>query len=129
MANLGVLAIFKYYDFFQASTNGLARGFHVPTSLPVLHILLAIGISFYTFQSMSYTIDVYRGQVRAADQLSDCALFVDECAWFPRTGFAQGRCVDRMSGRSSKSATGKATNIRASWKHTSIGTVPNAIKS
>jgi alginate O-acetyltransferase complex protein AlgI len=80
VANLGVLAFFKYYNFFQDNVNGLAGILHVPASLPALHVALAIGISFFTFQSMSYTIDVYRGHLRAADRLSDFALFV---SFFP----------------------------------------------
>ena len=80
IANLGVLAFFKYYNFFQESVASMAGWMHLPVGLPALHVLLAIGISFYTFQSMSYTIDVYRGHLRAADRLVDFALFV---SFFP----------------------------------------------
>lgn len=64
-ANLIVLGVFKYYDFFVTSVAaGLERlGLHA--SLPILSLVLPIGISFYTFQSMSYTIDVYRKQAPA----------------------------------------------------------------
>lgn len=80
VANLGVLAFFKYYNFFQDNANGIATALGLPVALPALHVLLAIGVSFYTFQSMSYTIDVYRGHLRAADRFSDFALFV---SFFP----------------------------------------------
>ena len=58
--NLGMLIFFKYWDFLAESLQGLGLGF-----LPVLGIHLPIGISFYTFQTMSYTIDVYRADVPA----------------------------------------------------------------
>ena len=78
ISNLGVLAFFKYTDFFIASfceLTGLDPERHV------LHILLPVGVSFFTFQSMSYTIDVFRGQVAARRSLVDFALFV---AFFPQ---------------------------------------------
>jgi len=80
VANLGVLAFFKYYNFFENNLNGVANWLHLPPTLPALHVALAIGISFFTFQSMSYTIDVYRGHLRAAERLTDFALFV---SFFP----------------------------------------------
>jgi D-alanyl-lipoteichoic acid acyltransferase DltB (MBOAT superfamily) len=63
--NLGVLFTFKYFDFFADSLALLLGRFGVTALLPLLHLVLPIGISFYTFQSMSYTIDVYRGELRA----------------------------------------------------------------
>lgn len=80
VVNLGILAFFKYFNFFEDNVNGLARVLHVPAQLPALHVMLAIGISFFTFQSMSYTIEVYRGHLRAAERLDDFALFV---SFFP----------------------------------------------
>ena len=80
VSNLGVLAFFKYYNFFQDNVNGLATWLDIPASVPILNVILAIGISFYTFQSMSYTIDVYRGHIRASDRFTDFALFV---SFFP----------------------------------------------
>ncbi|MDD4124959.1 MAG: MBOAT family protein [Eubacteriales bacterium] len=59
-ANLAMLGFFKYFDFFISSVNALSG-----ISLPLLKVALPIGISFFTFQTMSYTIDVYRGEVRA----------------------------------------------------------------
>jgi len=77
---LGLLGLFKYYDFF-ARELGVALGLiGLPVSLPVLGMLLPVGISFYTFQTMSYTIDVYRGQVKYTKNFFDFALFV---SFFP----------------------------------------------
>jgi alginate O-acetyltransferase complex protein AlgI len=80
VANLGLLGFFKYYNFAQSTASSLAQVLHVPATLPSLNVVLVIGISFFTFQSMSYTIDVYRGHLRAAERLTDFALFV---SFFP----------------------------------------------
>jgi alginate O-acetyltransferase complex protein AlgI len=80
-ANLGVLALFKYADFFILSMRDLLAGFGVHTGLHTLGILLPVGISFHTFQTMSYTIDVYRRRIPACRSLVDFALFV---AFFPQ---------------------------------------------
>lgn len=74
--NLGVLAIFKYYNFFAHSLTDMFS-----VSLPLHELLLPVGISFYTFQSMSYTIDVYRRQIPPARDFVDFALFV---SFFPQ---------------------------------------------
>jgi alginate O-acetyltransferase complex protein AlgI len=77
VTNLGVLSVFKYYDFFADSLNGV-----LPHAwLPMLHVVLPIGISFYTFESMSYTIDVYKKQIPALQHFVDYAHFV---TMFPR---------------------------------------------
>ncbi len=60
-ANLGLLGIFKYADFALHAVAEFLEMFGYPVSLPALALVLPVGISFYTFQSMSYTIDVYRG--------------------------------------------------------------------
>jgi alginate O-acetyltransferase complex protein AlgI len=78
--NLGILALFKYYDFFAGSLNGLGRLLGAPLDLPLLHLVLPIGISFYTFNSISYTIDIYRGVLRPARSLLEFSTFV---AMFP----------------------------------------------
>lgn len=62
-ANIGTLALFKYADFFIGNANGVARLFGMEWHLPAANLILPVGISFYTFQSMSYTIDVYRNQL------------------------------------------------------------------
>lgn len=81
LLNLGILGFFKYFEFFAVSAarflDGL--GLHVPE--PVLGIVLPVGVSFYTFQELSYTIDVYRGRLRPARRFVDFALFV---CFFPQ---------------------------------------------
>jgi alginate O-acetyltransferase complex protein AlgI len=77
---LGLLGVFKYYGFFSHELSGLLTRIGLPVSLPVLNVLLPVGISFYTFQTMSYTIDVYRGQFKPTRNFTDFALFV---SFFP----------------------------------------------
>ena len=74
--NLGLLGFFKYFNFFVENVQAAFESLGLSASLPVLGILLPVGISFYTFQSLSYTIDVYRGQLRARRSLVDFAAFV-----------------------------------------------------
>ena len=77
VANLGVLAFFKYYNFFTDNVNVLLDGLHVARyELPNLRIILPIGLSFHTFQAMSYTIEVYRGNYPAERHLGIYALYV-----------------------------------------------------
>jgi len=78
--NLGLLAYFKYYDFFVQSLHAAFAGIGVELSLPVLNLLLPVGISFYTLQTLTYTIDVYKRELRATYSFRDFALFV---AFFP----------------------------------------------
>jgi alginate O-acetyltransferase complex protein AlgI len=73
--DLGLLAFFKYYTFTAENLNRLLGTFGTGM-LPVLSIALPIGISFYTFESMSYTIDVYRRIVKPARSLSDLSCFI-----------------------------------------------------
>jgi len=74
--NLGVLAVFKYSGFLTAQINGLLQAFHSPGSLPVWGIILPIGLSFHTFQAMSYTIEVYRGRCAAERHFGLFAVYV-----------------------------------------------------
>ena len=78
LTNLGMLALFKYGTFGIENWNALIGllGLQDTLLLPVLHITLPLGISFYTFQSMSYTIDVYRGEARCVRRFSDFACYV-----------------------------------------------------
>ncbi len=80
-ANLGVLGFFKYFDFFEESASAALTALGFSVHMSTLRVILPVGISFYTFQSMSYTIDVYRGTLRAARNPVDFALFV---AFFPQ---------------------------------------------
>jgi alginate O-acetyltransferase complex protein AlgI len=75
-ANLAMLGYFKYAGFFLDSLDGMGSTLGLGTPFPELHIVLPIGISFYTFNSMSYTIDIFRRQVRPARSLLHYAAFV-----------------------------------------------------
>ena len=80
--NLGILAIFKYFNFFIESAESALQslGFSNVDNFQ-LDIILPVGISFYTFQTMSYTIDIYRGKLKPCDHFLDFALFV---SYFPQ---------------------------------------------
>lgn len=77
--NLGLLGFFKYYNFFADSAAVILSNWGLGIS--TLEIILPVGISFYTFQTMSYTIDIYRRQLEPVDSFFDFALFV---AFFPQ---------------------------------------------
>lgn len=72
-ANFGLLGFFKYFHFFVDSGVRLLHWLGLPESAPALHIILPVGISFYTFQTLSYTLDVYRGKIPATRNLRDFA--------------------------------------------------------
>ncbi|MBC7448950.1 MAG: MBOAT family protein [Hymenobacteraceae bacterium] len=76
VANIGVLAIFKYYNFLNGNISGLASLFGTTNPIPALTILLPIGLSFHTFQAMSYTIEVYRGRQPAERHFGIYSLYV-----------------------------------------------------
>lgn len=77
LSNLSLLGFFKYFDFAVENLNAVAGFLGMgPEALPYLRLTLPIGISFYTFQSMSYTIDVYRGQAPVQRNLIDFLCFV-----------------------------------------------------
>ncbi|HEX6209188.1 MAG TPA: MBOAT family protein [Methylomirabilota bacterium] len=78
--NLGVLGFFKYFGFFTENLRLLLSGIGLEVSPPMLHVLLPIGISFYTFMTMSYVIDVYRRHIEPTTDFIDFAVFV---AYFP----------------------------------------------
>ncbi len=76
VANIGVLAVFKYYNFLNGNVSGLLSIFGHTNPIPFLKILLPIGLSFHTFQAMSYTIEVYRGRQKAEHHFGIYALYV-----------------------------------------------------
>lgn len=76
IANLSVLGLFKYYNFFIGSVNGAFSYFGSQASLPHLDLILPIGVSFYTFQSMSYVIDVYRRSASSHGSLLEFSSYV-----------------------------------------------------
>jgi alginate O-acetyltransferase complex protein AlgI len=71
-----VLAVFKYYNFINENLSFLLNGFGRTNPIPYLSILLPIGLSFHTFQAMSYTIEVYRGNQKAERHFGIYALYV-----------------------------------------------------
>jgi alginate O-acetyltransferase complex protein AlgI len=79
--NLGLLGFFKYADFAILQFNLLGEQFNLADQIPFLNLALPIGISFYTFQTISYTVDVYRGKLEPSKSLKEFALFV---AFFPQ---------------------------------------------
>ena len=79
--NFGILAFLKYYNFFAGSLNDVFGVFGMSFSLPTLKLFLPLGISFYTFQSMGYIVDVYREKFPAEKNIAKFALFV---SFFPQ---------------------------------------------
>jgi alginate O-acetyltransferase complex protein AlgI len=80
-ANLGILGVFKYYDFFVESGAALLNTLGLETTAPTLRLILPVGISFFTFQSMSYTLDIYRSRLEPTRRFFDFALYV---SFFPQ---------------------------------------------
>jgi len=82
VGNLTLLGVFKYFNFFVDSFRELLQSIGLPVPPgDLLHIVLPVGISFYTFQTMSYTIDIYRGRLQPTRRFLDFALFV---TFFPQ---------------------------------------------
>ena len=81
VANLGLLATFKYLGFFAESLQELSGLVGYQMDWVTLHIVLPVGISFYTFQTLSYSIDIYRGKIEPTTSLLEFGAFV---AFFPQ---------------------------------------------
>jgi len=81
ITSLGVLAYFKYAGFFIDNVNAVLTAVGFGGELPMLNVLLPVGISFFTFQSISYTLDIYKGRMAPVPSFTDFALFV---AFFPQ---------------------------------------------
>ncbi|MDY0376735.1 MAG: MBOAT family O-acyltransferase [Desulfobacterium sp.] len=83
IANIGALFFFKYYNFFTTSFFEISVRFNLLQGhdAPLLHLMMPVGISFYTFQIVSYTVDVYKGKIPAEKHLGIFALYV---AFWPR---------------------------------------------
>lgn len=80
VTNFGMLGFFKYFNFFMDNVQAVLGAIGLHPGVPALRIVLPVGISFYTFQAMSYTVDVYRGELRARRSLLDVAVFI---SFFP----------------------------------------------
>jgi len=81
VSNFGLLAVFKYYDFFVVSLQDLLSVIGLSASIRLLEVAVPVGISFYTFQTVSYTIDVFRGKMKPSQSIEEFALYV---AFFPQ---------------------------------------------
>lgn len=79
--NIGILATFKYFNFFRDSLADVLRLIGVNPDMPTLYIILPVGISFYTLQAISYTLDLYRGKV---EHTRDIVAFFVYIAFFPQ---------------------------------------------
>ena len=79
--NLGILATFKYFNFFVGSLESLLSAFSLSLDWPTMHIILPVGISFYTFQALSYSIDVY---ARRIEPTRDAVAFFSFISFFPQ---------------------------------------------
>ena len=79
--NLGILGVFKYFGFFYESLQGLASSLGFNLAGPAIHIILPVGISFYTFQAISYLVDVYRKDYAPSQSLLNYSLYV---SFFPQ---------------------------------------------
>ena len=104
MSNFGMLGFFKYFNFFVDNVHTALSRLGIETSVPPLRIVLPVVISFYTFQALSYTIDVYRGELRARRNLLDVAVFI---SFFPHL-------VAGPIQRASHASTG--ASWRATWR-------------
>ena len=80
-SNLGILFAFKYFNFFSDSVREILQQFSIQLNPITLKVLLPIGISFYTFQTLSYTIDIYRGKIKPQRHLGIFAVYV---SFFPQ---------------------------------------------
>lgn len=76
IANIGILVVFKYYNFFIDNINPFLNQIGLENKLPYINIILPIGLSFHTFQAMSYTIEVYRGNQKAEKHFGIYSLYV-----------------------------------------------------
>jgi len=83
VVNLGLLFSFKYFNFVNESLRQAFQHFNILYNVPSLKVLLPVGISFYTFQTLSYTIDVYRGETGTGTASGN---FCSVCILFPAAG-------------------------------------------
>ncbi len=112
VSNFGMLGFFKYFNFFAENVQGVLALAGLHASVQVLRIVLPVGISFYTFQAMSYTVDVYRGELRARRSLLDVAVFI---SFFPHlvAGPIQRASYLLPAGRIASAIVGRARDAAA----------------
>ena len=80
LIHIGMLLFLKYFNFFGENVNHLLNLFSIPAQIPVLHLAVPLGISFYTMQAVSYIVDVYQGKMEADDNLGRLAIYM---SFFP----------------------------------------------
>ena len=81
LISFGILFFFKYFNFLSKSVTDVLQSFAIPVGQATLNLMLPVGISFYTFQTLSYVIDVYRGEVKACRHFGKYATFI---SFFPQ---------------------------------------------
>ena len=118
IANTGVLAVFKYYNFLNENLTVLLHGFTIENPIPYLSILLPIGLSFHTFQAMSYTIEVYRHNQKAERNFGIYALYV---MFFPQLVAGPIERPQHMLHQFHREAQLKYENIVDGLKHIAWG--------
>lgn len=118
VVNLSMLGFFKYYGFFAQEMNDLLMGIGFNSYLPVLGVVLPVGISFYTFQTISYTVDVYRGQTKPSRDFLDFALYV---SFFPQLVAGPIERSHRLLPQVHNPRTVTADNVREGIYHIIFG--------
>ncbi|MGM5481611.1 MAG: MBOAT family O-acyltransferase [Nanobdellota archaeon] len=116
--NLGILFFFKYFNFFNQAVHDIVSRFAIPFDPLTLKVLLPIGISFYTFQTLSYTIDVYRGEVKPQRHLGIFSVYV---SFFPQLVAGPIERAKNLMPQFFEKHKLKAENISAGLKQTVWG--------
>ncbi|MDE7337626.1 MAG: MBOAT family protein [Clostridia bacterium] len=116
--SLIVLFFFKYFNFLSASVSGALRKIGLPASDFSLNVLLPVGISFYTFQTLSYVIDVYKGRIKAERHFGYYALFV---SFFPQLVAGPIERPENLLPQLKEKRNFQADNIRIGLKFMIVG--------
>ncbi len=106
--NIGVLFFFKYFNFFNENLDSVLGFFGFDYVIPYSHLLLPVGISFYTFQTLSYTIDIYNGKIKPERHFGYFALFV---SFFPQLVAGPIERAGRLIGQLKETMGFRASNI------------------
>lgn len=117
-SSLAVLFFFKYFNFLSESVSAAIRMFGLPASDLTFDILLPVGISFYTFQTLSYVIDIYRGRIKAERHFGYYALFV---SFFPQLVAGPIERPENLLPQLKKKQRLSSENIRIGMKFMVIG--------
>jgi alginate O-acetyltransferase complex protein AlgI len=123
--NLGMLVVFKYTNFFLGTFNSLVNAFGGSEDLFV-DLILPVGISFHTFQSITYTVGVYRGTTRAARRFSDVALYV---TFFPQLVAGPIVRANEFLPQLARSVSAQGVNVRKSVNFILMGLIKKVIIS